>query len=154
MCGTFEYFISRETKVNGSDKLLRTKRFSFFKTFFTAGHVSLYGVSILFVLLFFIFVVFTPQFFKMRTGIYKLACKEIRHKIEVAVSQYGISNTRKIAKEGQPIDLDLLKTEGFLMEIQKCPENGKFVFGPEGDVLCSLHHPKPEPKKEDKSSAK
>jgi competence protein ComGC len=100
---------------------------------------SLYGVAILFVTLFLLFVVFLPQFLKMKDGIYRVSCKEIRKKVELAVANYDANNTKSIVKSGQNIDLDFLKASAFLAEIQRCPQGGKFLFGPQGEIYCSAH---------------
>ena len=100
---------------------------------------SLYGVAILIVFLFLLFAVFLPQFFRMREGVYRISCKEIRAKVRVAISDYNINNPRSIVQAGQNIDLDALKASGFLHEIQRCPEGGKFIFGKTEDVTCSIH---------------
>jgi len=101
------------------------------------GQLGPYGVAILILVLLFIFVFFLPQFFKMRTGIYSLSCKEIRRKIETAVVNYHAQNTLPIGQPGKPINLDTLKAQGFLMEIQKCPEGGKYVLGTQSEVICT-----------------
>lgn len=103
---------------------------------------NLYGMAIIFVILFFIFAVFLPNFIKMREGIYRVSCKEIRKKVEVAVSNYDSNNTRSIVQSGKPIDLDTLKANGFLSDIQYCPIGGRFFFGPQGEILCSTHYPR------------
>jgi len=103
---------------------------------------NLYGLAILAVLVFFIIAVFIPYYFKMRDGIYRVSCKEIRRKVEVAVANFDSNNTQPIVQAGKPIDLDKLKASGFLMEIQRCSAGGKFLFGPQGEILCSIHRPK------------
>ena len=105
---------------------------------------SLYGVAILIVFLFLLFAVFLPQYVRMREGIYRLSCKEIRRKIEVAVENYDNSHTKSIREPGKEINLDRLKASQFLAEIQYCPEGGKYLAGPAGEVLCSIHRPRPE----------
>ncbi|MBF0409531.1 MAG: hypothetical protein HQM10_19480 [Candidatus Riflebacteria bacterium] len=113
------------------------------------GGIGVYGFSILLVLVFFA-AVFTPQFLKMRTGIYQVSCKEIRRKIETAVTNYHFNNTHSISQPGKSIDLDMLLARGYLMETQYCPEGGKYIFGPRGEVLCTLHYPKPTQEASDK----
>ncbi|MFZ2960936.1 MAG: hypothetical protein WA705_28995 [Candidatus Ozemobacteraceae bacterium] len=103
------------------------------------GQLSGYGIAIILLAVLFLVAFFLPQYFRMRSGIYKISCKEIRRKIETAVSNYQFNNTRSIVQPGKTIDLDALKVEGFLSDIQYCPENGKFFYGPQGEVLCSEH---------------
>lgn len=105
---------------------------------------SWYGTAILIVFLFLLFAVFLPQYVKMRNGIYRISCKEIRRKIEVAVANYDIQNTRALRNSGKEIDLDQLKASQFLAEVQNCPQNGIYLFGPNGEVLCSNHYPRAE----------
>jgi competence protein ComGC len=101
-------------------------------------------VAILIVFLFLLFAVFLPQYVKMREGIYRLSCKEIRRKVEVAVENYDNNNTKSIRDPGKEVNLDRLKASQFLAEIQYCPENGKYLFGPGSEVLCSIHRPRAE----------
>ncbi len=75
----------------------------------------------------------------MREGVYRISCKEIRAKVRVAITDYNINNTRTIVQPGQTIDLDALKASGFLHEVQRCPEGGRFIFGKNEDVTCSAH---------------
>jgi len=105
------------------------------------GSLGLYAMSMALVTLFLVLAFFFPQFFRMKSGIYRLSCKEIRRKIEVAVTNYDSNNTRSIVQPGKPIDIDHLKATGFLSEVQNCPESGKFLFGPQGEVLCTIHRP-------------
>jgi len=107
------------------------------------GGLGYYSVAFFIVGIFFVLVVFFPQFFKIRSGIYRISCKEIRRKIEVAVSNHDSNNTRSVVQPKKLIDLDYLKATGFLMEIQYCPEGGKYIFGPQGEVLCTIHRPEP-----------
>ncbi|MBF0544968.1 MAG: hypothetical protein HQM08_11065 [Candidatus Riflebacteria bacterium] len=109
-----------------------------------SGGIGVYGFSILLILVFFAALAF-PYFLKMKSGIYKISCKEIRRKIETAVTNYHFNNTHSIAQPGKRVDLDMLMARGYLMEIQYCPEGGKYFFGPKGEILCSQHYPKPEP---------
>ena len=78
----------------------------------------------------------------MRSGIYKMSCKEIRRKVEVAVQNYDVNNTRSAIQSGKIIDLDFLRANGGLAEVQYCPENGRYIYGPQGEVLCSVHRSK------------
>jgi len=105
------------------------------------GSLGLYAMAMALVTLFLVLAFFFPQFFRMKSGIYRISCKEIRRKIEVAVANYDSNNTRSIVQAGKAIDIDHLKATGFLSEVQTCPEKGKFIFGPQGEVLCTIHRP-------------
>ncbi|HOY68063.1 MAG TPA: hypothetical protein PLP29_14330 [Candidatus Ozemobacteraceae bacterium] len=105
------------------------------------GSLGLYAMAMGLVTLFLVLAFFFPQYFRMKSGIYRISCKEIRRKIEVAVANYDSNNTRSIVQPGKPIDVDHLKATGFLSEVQTCPENGKYLFGPQGEVLCTIHRP-------------
>lgn len=102
-----------------------------------------YTLAILFLAALFGLFVFFPQFFKVRSSIYKLSCKEIRRKVETALADYQVNETTTIVQKGKPIDLDVLKARNYLGEVQYCPEGGKYQFGPQGEVLCTLHRPTP-----------
>ncbi len=108
------------------------------------GGFGLYGILVLLVGSFLIVAFFFPQYFRMRSGIYRISCKEIRRKIEVAISNFDSNNTRSFVQPGKVIPLDFLKAEGFLSEIQRCPEGGKYIFGPGGETLCTIHRPNPK----------
>lgn len=103
------------------------------------GGFGMYLVALLFLLGVVSFLFFFPQYMNMRSGIYRLSCKEIRKKIERAVADYDANNTMTIVKPGKTIDLDFLKETGFLAEIQYCPEKGTYKFGPQGEVFCTQH---------------
>jgi hypothetical protein len=107
------------------------------------GGFALYAAVLLCVGGFFAIAFFFPQYFRMRSGIYRISCQEVRRKVETAVANHDANNTRTVVQPGKPIDLDLLKTMGFLAEIQYCPEGGRYSFGPAGEVLCSSHRPTP-----------
>ncbi|HNV70399.1 MAG TPA: hypothetical protein PKO06_11925 [Candidatus Ozemobacteraceae bacterium] len=109
-----------------------------------AGGFGLYIVTVLFVTALCVIGLFYPQFFRMRSGIYKISCKEIRRKVEVAVENYAVNNTRSLVQPGKNIDLDMLNGTGFLGEVQYCPEGGKLQYGPQGEVLCTVHRPRVE----------
>ncbi|NLI78274.1 MAG: hypothetical protein GX442_17795 [Candidatus Riflebacteria bacterium] len=103
------------------------------------GGFGMYLVALLFLLGIVSLLFFFPQYMNMRTGIYRISCKEIRKKIERAVADYDANNTMTIVKPGKTIDLDFLKETGFLAEIQYCPEKGTYKFGPQGEVYCTQH---------------
>ncbi|MBF0498925.1 MAG: hypothetical protein HQM09_02225 [Candidatus Riflebacteria bacterium] len=103
------------------------------------GQIGGYGIAILLLIALFLVTFFFPQYFRLRSGIYRLSCREIRAKVEVAVNNYQFNNTHSIVQPGKTIDLDALKADGFLMDIQYCPEGGRFFYGPQGEVLCSEH---------------
>ncbi len=104
-----------------------------------AGGFGMYLVALLFLLGVVSLLFFFPQYMNMRTGIYRISCKEIRKKIERAVADYDANNTMTIVKPGKTIDLDFLKETGFLAEIQYCPEKGTYKFGRQGEVYCTQH---------------
>lgn len=108
------------------------------------GGFGLYIVTVLFITALCVVGLFYPQFFRMRSGIYKISCKEIRRKVEVAVENFAANNTRSIVQPGKLIDMDILKATGFLADVQYCPEGGKFMYGPQGEVLCTNHRPRVE----------
>ena len=117
------------------------------KTTRRAGGFGLYAIVLLSVGLLFSLTFFFPKYMNMRSGIYRLSCKEIRRKIELAVQNHDTINTRSIAEPGKPIDLDKLKATGFLAEVQTCPEGGTYMFGPgekKLEVLCTKHRPSVE----------
>lgn len=105
------------------------------------GSLGLYAMSMGLVTLFLVLVFFFPQFFRMKSGIYRISCKEIRRKVEVAVANYDANNSKSIIQPGKLIDIDHLKATGFLTEVQNCPEKGKYIFGPQGEILCTIHRP-------------
>lgn len=105
---------------------------------------NVFGMTLLIFLLVFIIVSFYPRFKEMRDGVYRLSCKEIRRKVEVAVADYDANNTKSIVNPGRPIDLDSLKAAGFLVQVQNCPSGERYVFGPQGEVLCPIHRPRVE----------
>ena len=109
------------------------------------GGIGLYAIVMLLVGFFFAIAFFFPQFFHMQSGIYRISCKEIRRKIEVAVTNYDANNTRSIVRPHEKIDRDALVASGFLAEVVDCPAGGKYYFGPKGEVLCSFHHQHPGP---------
>lgn len=106
------------------------------------GGFGLYAVALLTLMVLLAVMFFFPQYVNMRTGIYRISCKEIRKKVERAVADYDANNTMTIIKPGKPIDLDFLKETGFLAEVQYCPDKGTYKFGPSGEVICTAH---PEP---------
>ncbi len=108
------------------------------------GGFGLYIVTVLFITVLCVIGLFYPQFFRMRSGIYKISCKEIRRKVEVAVENFAVNNTRSLVQPGKNIDLDTLKATGFLADVQYCPEGGKYLYGPQGEVLCTVHRPRVE----------
>ena len=112
------------------------------------GGFGLYLAALLVLLLVVSALFFFPQYMNMRTGIYRISCKEIRRKIEVAISNFDSNNTRSFIQPGKTIPLDFLKAEAFLSEIQRCPEGGKFLFGPAGETLCTIHKPTPKDESE------
>ena len=107
------------------------------------GALGGYSLAILFLVCLFGTFFFFPQFFRVRSSIYKLSCKEIRRKVETALADYQVNETTTIVQKGKPIDLDVLKARNYLGEVQYCPEGGTFQFGPQGEVLCTLHRPTP-----------
>ncbi len=103
------------------------------------GSIALYAiVFILFGLLVSIFIFF-PQFLNMQSGIYSISCREIRQKIQAAVEEYDVNNTRSIIERGKKVDLDTLKEKGFLIEIRLCPDRGEYKFDERGRVICTVH---------------
>lgn len=105
------------------------------------GALGGYSIAILILVCLFGLFIFFPQFFRVRSSIYKISCKEIRRKVETAVADYQINETTTIVQKGKPIDLDMLKARNYLGEVQYCPEGGKYLFGPQGEVLCTIHRP-------------
>lgn len=103
------------------------------------GGFGLYMAAFLFMAGLLSVMFFFPQYVNMRSGIYRISCKEIRKKVERAVADYDANNTRTIVKPGKRIDLDFLKETGYLGEVQYCPERGSIVFGPQGEVACTAH---------------
>jgi competence protein ComGC len=104
-----------------------------------AGGIGLYViVFLLFGLLMSVFIFF-PQFVNMQSGIYKISCREIRSKIQLAIEDHDANNTKRAAEPGEPIDLDYLKESGYLAEVQTCPENGTYFINENGEVYCSFH---------------
>lgn len=103
------------------------------------GGFGLYLMALLFMFAILTVLYFFPRYMSMRSGIYRISCKEIRKKIERAVAEYDANNTMSIVKPGKPIDLDFLKQTGFLAEVQYCPERGIYKFGQNGEVICTVH---------------
>jgi len=103
------------------------------------GGFGLYMFAFLFMAGLLSVMFFFPQYLNMRSGIYRISCKEIRKKVERAVTDYDANNTRTLVKPGKPIDLDYLKETGYLGEVQNCPDRGKYIFGPGGEVVCTAH---------------
>lgn len=103
------------------------------------GGIGLYViVFLLFGLLMSVFIFF-PQFLNMQSGIYKISCREIRSKIQLAIEDHDANNTKHAAEPGKPINLDYLKETGYLAEVQTCPENGTYFINENGEVYCSFH---------------
>lgn len=103
------------------------------------GGLGIYAVIIILLLVLFIALYSFPKYLSMRSAIYKIACKEIRKKIERAVQEYEANNTKSIVKIGAKVDLDFLKATGFLAEIQRCPEGGRYIFGLNNEIICTVH---------------
>ncbi|MGM0598415.1 MAG: hypothetical protein ACQETH_01240 [Candidatus Rifleibacteriota bacterium] len=103
------------------------------------GGIGLYViVFLLFGLIMSVFLFF-PQFVNMQSGIYKISCREIRSKVQLAIEDHNANNTKLAAEPGKPIDLDYLKETGYLAEVQTCPENGTYFINDNGEVYCSFH---------------
>lgn len=107
------------------------------------GGFGFYAITVFVVGVVLIVSFFFPRFFRMRSGIYRISCREIRRKIETAVYNYDTVNTRAITRPGERIDTDMLKATGFLAEVQRCPEEGQYIFGSRGEILCTIHYPEP-----------
>ncbi len=103
------------------------------------GNVALYAIVFLLVGVILSIVIFFPQFLNMQSGIYGISCREIRVKIQAAVEEYNVSNTKSIIQPGERIDLDTLKEKGYLTEIRLCPQKGEYRFDEMGNVYCTFH---------------
>jgi competence protein ComGC len=103
------------------------------------GSFALYLIVFLMIGILLSLFFFFPQFLNMQSGIYSISCKEIRRKVEEAVAEHDANSSISIIKAGEPVDLDLLKEKGFLDEIQKCPQKGKFIFKANGKIICTVH---------------
>lgn len=103
------------------------------------GNFALYAIIFLFVGIILSIFMFFPQFFNMQSGIYGISCREIRQKIQIAVEDHDVNNTKSIVEPGKRIDLDTLKEKGFLSDIRLCPEKGLYQFDERGRVICTFH---------------
>lgn len=103
------------------------------------GNFALYAIVFLFMGVILSIFMFFPQFLNMQSGIYGISCREIRQKIQVAVEEYDVNNTRSIVENGKRVDLDTLKEKGFLSDIKLCPEKGEYKFDERGKVICTFH---------------
>ena len=80
-----------------------------------------------------------PEYSDVQNGIYSVSCADIRTKIDSAIEDYNVKNSKEYAKKGCIIDLDTLKEKGYLREIKYCPQKGTFIIGNNGKVICSIH---------------
>lgn len=104
------------------------------------GNLSLYAIILVLIGLGFAIFVFTPEYRDVQNGIYTVSCQEIRMKIDSAIEDYNINNSKSYSKPaGEIIDLDTLKEKGYLREIRYCPQKGRFIFDEKGKVFCTTH---------------
>lgn len=103
------------------------------------GNMALYAILLIMVGLGLAIFVFFPEYLDMQNGIYDVSCNDIRIKIDSAVEDYNVNNSKTFIKIGGSVDQDTLKEKGYLREIKKCPQNGKFLFGKNGKVICTIH---------------
>ncbi len=118
-------------KTGGLDKRL------FYKSKF--GGLGFYALILLITGLGLAIFIFFPEYSNMQSGIYNVSCADIRAKINSAIEDYNVKNSKEYAKKGTIIDLDTLKEKGYLREIKHCPQKGIFIYGENGKVKCSLH---------------
>ena len=83
--------------------------------------------------------VFLPEYSDMQKGIYNVSCADIRSKIDSAIEDYNLKNSKEYTKKGTIIDLETLKAKGYLREIKSCPQKGTFIYGNNGKVECTIH---------------
>lgn len=106
---------------------------------YKSGNFALYAaVFLLFGILISVFLFF-PEFINMQSGIYGISCKDIRRKLDSAVSDYNANNSVAMGKPGARVDADTLKEKGYLDEIKKCPMHGIYLFDKNGKVICTYH---------------
>ncbi len=103
------------------------------------GGLGFYSLILLVLGLGFALFVFMPEYSEMQSGIYSVSCADIRTKIDSAIEDYNVKNSKEYAKKGCIIDLDTLKEKGYLREIKYCPQKGTFILGNNGKVFCSIH---------------
>ncbi len=109
----------------------------FYKSKF--GGLGLYALILLITGLGLAIFVFLPDYSDMQNGIYNVSCNDIRLKIESAIEDYNVKNSKEYTKKGMIIDLDTLKEKGYLREIRYCPQKGTFIYDGNGKVICSIH---------------
>ena len=80
-----------------------------------------------------------PEYTDVQEGIYSVSCADIRAKIDSAIEDYNVNNSKTYIKPNAIVDLDTLKEKGYLREIKYCPQKGTFIFGKNGKVICSIH---------------
>lgn len=104
------------------------------------GNLSLYAIILVLIGLGFAIFVFTPEYRDVQRGIYTVSCQEIIMKINSAIEDYNINNSKSYTKPaGVIVDLDTLKEKGYLGEIKYCPQKGRFIFDEKGKVVCTIH---------------
>lgn len=103
------------------------------------GGLGLYAVVLIIVGLGLALFVFMPEYNEVQNGIYNVSCDDIRAKIQSAIDDYNVNNSKAFGKPNIKVDLDTLKEKGFLREIKRCPQNGIYMFDKDQKVICSIH---------------
>ena len=103
------------------------------------GSLAIYAIIFMMVGIVLAVFVFFPEYLDMENGIYDVSCKDIRAKIDSAVEDYNVNNSKSFIKPGARVDQDTLKEKGYLREVKECPQKGVFMFGKNGKVTCSIH---------------
>lgn len=103
------------------------------------GGLGFYLVVTVFVLVAVVYVICTPQYSEIKTGVYSISCQDALGKVVSAVEDYETNNSKTIVKPGKMVDLDFLKENGYLDEIRLCPNTGSFIYNEKGEIVCTLH---------------
>lgn len=103
------------------------------------GGLGLYAIILIIVGLGLALFVFMPEYTEVQNGIYNVSCEDIRAKIQSAVDDYNVNNSKSYGKPNLVVDLDTLKEKGYLREIKLCPQKGVYMFDKNNKVICSIH---------------